>query len=240
MSVGKEFYNQTKYPFSTESDKAKNLPRPALETPQSGAAITLPVPADLELNQVSLIEAINRRRSRRKFSANPLSQEELSWLLWATQGVQNQSKTSTLRTVPSGAASHPFDTYLGITGVTGLKTGLYRYLPLSHELVLIREDPGINARLASICLDQKWMGTAPVIFIWAAVPYRSTWQCNERGWRYMLFDAGHLCQNLYLACEAIDAGCCAVGTFYDDDLNQFLGLDGETSLAVYLAPVGHK
>jgi SagB-type dehydrogenase family enzyme len=240
MNIGEEFFEKTKYPFLSESDQNKELPCPPLETPQSGEAIDLPDPAGLTLEPVSLAEAVNNRRSRRKFSRQPLSPEELSWLLWATQGVREQGEIRTVRTVPSAGSRHPFDTFLAITNVTGLKPGLYRYLALSHQLVLIREDRDINARLAAICVNQKWIAAAAVSFIWVAVPYRSAWRYSERAWRYLLLDAGHVCQNLYLACEAIEAGCCAVNAYDDDALNRFLGLDGKSRFAIYLAPAGHR
>lgn len=240
MNIGEEFFEKTKYPFVSESDQDKELPCPPLETPQLGEAIDLPDPAGINPGPVSLAEAINRRRSRRKFSPQPLSPEELSWLLWATQGVQEQGEIRTVRTVPSAGGRHPFDTFLAITNVSGLKPGLYRYLALSHKLVLIREGKDINARLAAICVNQKWIAAAAVSFIWVAVPYRSAWRYSERAWRYLLLDAGHVCQNLYLACEAIGAGCCAVNAYDDDALNRLLDLDGKSRFAIYLAPAGHR
>jgi len=42
----------------------------------------------------------------------------------------------------------------------------------------------------------------------------------------MHLDAGHVCQNLYLAAESIVAGCCAIGAFTDEVMNELRGLDG--------------
>jgi SagB-type dehydrogenase family enzyme len=67
-----------------------------------------------------------------------------------------------------------------------------------------------------------------------------TWRYQERGYRYMLLDAGHACQNLYLAAEAIGCGACALGAFDDNLLNRALGLDGESQFVIYAAPVGKK
>jgi SagB-type dehydrogenase family enzyme len=94
--------------------------------------------------------------------------------------------------------------------------------------------------VATACIKQKWIAKAAATFFWAAVPYRTTWRYSERGWRYIFLDAGHICQNLYLACEAVAAGCCAVDAFDDDALNQLLGLDGKERFVLYAAPVGHK
>jgi len=239
--IGKDFFEHTKYPYLTESDQQKELPCPEQETPEPGAIlIDLPSPESLNINPVTISEAINQRRSRRKFSNQPFSIQELTWLLWATQGVKEKLPIATLRTVPSAGARHPFDTYLAINNVSGLKPGLYRYMALSHQLALIREDKNINTALTATCLGQKWVMGAPATLIWVAVPYRSTWRYSQRGWRYLFLDAGHVCQNLYLACEAIQACCCAVDAYDDDKLNDLLNLDGETKFAIYLAPAGIK
>lgn len=239
-TTGQDFFELTKYPHLSESDQARDLPCPALETPEPSAQlINLPAPESLTLTEISVQTAINNRRSQRKFSPSPLTLEELTWLLWATQGVQEKLPFSSLRTVPSAGARHPFETYLAVTNVSGLKPGLYRYLSLSHQLAFIREDGNIGKTLAAACLNQKWMAKAAVTFLWVAVPYRTTWRYSERGWRYIFLDAGHVCQNLYLACESIASGCCAVDAFHDNDLNELLGLDGKDSLALYAASVGH-
>jgi len=240
-NIGEEFFEKTKYPHLSESDQEREVPYPQLETPEPhGVAVDLPAPESLKINPVSILDAINTRRSLRKFSNTPLSLEELTWLLWASQGVQEQRPHFTLRTVPSAGARHPFDTYLAVTNVTGLKPGLYRYLALSHQLVLVRENGDIGPQLVDACLNQKWMAAAAVTFLWVAVPYRTTWRYSERGWRYILLDAGHVCQNLYLACQAIDAGCCAVDAYDDDALNRLLNLDGKDRFVIYASPVGHK
>mgnify|MGYP000877090956 CR=1 FL=1 len=238
-TTGQDFLELTKYPYLSESDQEQDLPCPELEMPEpSSQLITLPSPESLKVTEISLQTAINSRRSLRKFSPSPLTLDELTWLLWATQGVQEELAHATIRTVPSAGSRHPFETYLAITNVTGLKPGLYRYLALSHKLAFIREEGEIGKTLAAACLNQKWMSKAAVTFVWVAVPYRTTWRYSERGWRYILLDAGHICQNLYLACGAIAAGCCAVDAFDDDALNRLLGLDGKESLTLYAASVG--
>lgn len=240
MDIGKQFYEKTKYPFISKADQGEGVPHPPFETPQEGRAIALPAPATLSLNSIPVTEAINNRRSCRKFGNRPLHLTELSWLLWATQGVQRTEEIRTVRTVPSAGGRHPFDTYLAITNVESLEPGLYRYLALSHQLALLRKDKDIGIDIAAICLNQDWIAPAAVTFFWVAVPYRTTWRYSERAWRYLFLDAGHVCQNLYLGCQAIEAGCCAVNAFDDDALNQFLGLDGNNRFAIYLAPVGPK
>ena len=82
------------------------------------------------------------------------------------------------------------------------------------------------------------MGQANVCFVISALFQRTRWKYHERTYRYVLMEAGHLGQNLYLAATALGLGACAVGAFFDDTLNQLLGLDGEQEAALYLVSVG--
>ena len=84
------------------------------------------------------------------------------------------------------------------------------------------------------------MKTCAATFIFTAVSYRTYWRYGERGYRYMHLDAGHVSQNLYLAAEAIGGGACAIGAFYDEELNGVLGLDGEEQFAIYVTTTGKK
>jgi len=190
---------------------------------------------------VDLTAAINRRRTCRRYASEALSLAELSYLLWCTQGVQVvTSRPVTLRPVPSAGARHAFETYLLINRVAGLKPGLCRFLPLEHELQEVSLTDGLAAQFAEAALNQNIIRTAAVTFIWVAVVYRMYWRYGERGYRYLHLDAGHVCQNLYLAAEAVDCGVCAVGAFDDEPLNQLMGLDGEEQFVIYMATVGKK
>ena len=79
-----------------------------------------------------------------------------------------------------------------------------------------------------------------VTFIWVAASDRMTWRYCERGYRYILLDAGHVCQNLYLSAESIGCGVCAVGAYDDDIINKLLGLDGRSEFVIYIAAAGKK
>jgi SagB-type dehydrogenase family enzyme len=166
--------------------------------------------------------------------------EEISFLLWATQGVQKKRADgfSSFRTVPSGGARHPFETYLAVIRIRGLQTGLYRYLTLTHQLCLLRPDPDPGPKVTEACRGQGFAGRAAAVFIWAAVPYRSEWRYGILAAKLVALEAGHLCQNLYLASEAIGAGTCAIGAYDQDKMDSLLGLDGKEEFAVYVAPVG--
>jgi SagB-type dehydrogenase family enzyme len=186
-----------------------------------------------------LIETIEKRRSRRKFTSEALTLEELSFLLWATQGVSRifREGEATLRTVPSGGARHPFETYLLTNRVEDLKQGLYRYLPLDHKLCLENADADLVEKV-HVASYQQFVEDCAVAFIWTVIPYRTEWRYDFISAKIIALDAGHMCQNLYLACEAIGAGTCAVGAYDQDALDAALAVDVEEEFAIYMAPTG--
>ncbi len=223
-----------------ETDQRKRIPAPPPQKPcpPDAALIDLVLPGDLKVGDMPLLQAINRRRSRRQFSGQPLTLEELSFLLWATQGVREAVPGGLLRTVPSAGARHPFETYLAVNRVAGLAPGLYRYLGTEHKLCFLRAEEGLPGKLTECSRKQAFVGRSAVTFIWTAIPYRTEWRYAFISHRVIAMDAGHLCQNLYLACEAIGAGTCAVGAYDQEKMDAFLGIDGREEFTVYLAPVG--
>ncbi|MBM9538091.1 SagB/ThcOx family dehydrogenase [Desulfobulbus alkaliphilus] len=230
--------------FST-TDQQRGMPPPPLQKPADPLAtrIQLAGPEEWEpvLRPIDLHQAIARRQSRRRYSAAHLNLAELSFLLWATQGVHRVVGPGTaLRTVPSAGARHSFETYLAIQKVTGVTAGLYRFLPLDNQLVQLREDEDLGPTLTNATFGQSFVGSAAVTFIWACIPYRSEWRYGLTAHRVILLDAGHLCQNLYLACEAIEAGTCAVAAYDQHAMDDLVGLDGEEEFVVYLAPAGKR
>ena len=222
------------------TDQKKGVPAPPLEKsfPLDAQRIDLVAPQDFSINPISLLDAIRRRKSQRVYSAASLSLAELSFLLWATQGVKEivLGGQATRRTVPSGGARHPFETYLGIQRVEGLQPGLYRYLPVEHKLILASEPPDLPAQMNQALRNQG--RDCAVAFVWTAIPYRTEWRYAAMSAKLIVLDAGHVCQNLYLACEAIGAGTCAIDAYNQIEMDALLGVDGKDELSVYCATVG--
>lgn len=235
--------NQT-LPSEMETDQMKGLPIPPIQKPypEGGCLIDLISPNEFTLGHMPLIEAIRGRESCRKYSREPLSLEELSYLLWATQGVRGFKRNGllTLRTVPSGGALHPFETYLLVNRVAGVERGIYRYLAIEHKLY--QEATGKKQsieKIGEICYNQHFVGKGAVVFVWTVRPYRTEWRYSEDdSLKDILISVGHICQNLYLACESIGAGTCAILAYQQESLDDLIGVDGDEEIALYLAPVG--
>ena len=226
----------------TKTDQSQGLPMPPAEKPFATGAKLIDLPARSEwrtIGRVDVVSAIEKRRSHRLFKDEPLSLEELAFLLWATQGVRERLQSGNVRkTVPSAGCRHAIETYLCALDVSGLKEGVYRYLPLEHKLVLEFLETGLSTKIATAAFDQTFVGKAPVTFIWTTVPYRMEWRYSLAAHKVIALDAGHVCQNLYLACEAIGAGTCAVGAYHQELMDKLLHLDGREEFVIYLAPVG--
>ena len=243
-TIGQEFMRRTgprgrRQP--TAEERHEQQPPLELAYPAEAKLIDLPNPLEVELPSMEVRTAMAQRISHRKYAPDPLSLEELSFLLWATQGVKRvTSRPVTLRIVPSAGARHAFETLLLINRVEGLEPGLYRYAALEHALLRLSASDGINELVTQACLDQNQVRTSAVTFIWVAVVERMKYRYGQRGYRYLHLDAGHVCQNLYLAAEVIHCGVCAIAAFHDDELNRVLGLDGEEQFVIYLGSLGRQ
>lgn len=201
--------------------------------------ITLSPPDQLNPPPVDLKKVIETRTSVRNYSSHPLTLFELTYLLWSTQGVKkNLSGKATFRTVPSAGARHAVETYILINRVSSLAPGIYRYLALEHSLLEISDDQDCSDKITKGGLEQEMIRNSAATFIWVAIPYRMTWRYQERGYRYLFLDAGHVCQNLYLSALQLNCGVCAIAAFDDDKLNYYLNLDGKSQFVIYMASVG--
>jgi SagB-type dehydrogenase family enzyme len=224
----------------SQTDQNRGVSPPPVEKPLAPGAnrVDLP-PVDKQLGKLDLATAIGNRESRRSFTAEPLTLGELSFLLWATQGVRQRLASGTvLRTVPSAGNRHALETYLAALHVKGVEPGFYRYLPLEHQLLHLFHEEQMPRKLTEATLGQAFVGRSAVVFIWTAIPYRMEWRYGLAAHKVIAVDAGHVCQNLYLACEAIGAGTCAVAAYHQQLMDRLVRLDGQDEFVIYLAPVG--
>lgn len=226
------------------SDQSRGVPVPLQEEPVDEQLPRIKLPDreswSLVVQKTDLADGIGNRRSRRKYSDKYLKAEELAFLLWATQGQRRPGEQPPhFRTVPSAGARHSFETYLFIHMVENIPPGLYRYLPLSNELVLIYPaNDQSKSRLSRAVLGQRFVAHSAVTFVWTTVPNRMEWRYLQSAHRVILLDAGHVCQNLYLACEAIQAGTCAIAAYDQEAMDELIQVDGKEQFTIYLAPVG--
>jgi SagB-type dehydrogenase family enzyme len=205
---------------------------PAPREPQGGS-VKLPTP--VFDSEVSIEEALLKRRSVREYQAEALALGEVSQLLWAAQGI---TKPPRYRTAPSAGALYPLEVYVMAGEVVDLADGVYRYQPEGHSLDLIREGDWRSA-LRSAALDQEFIEEAPLVILIAAVYERTTGKYGDRGIPYVHMEVGTAAQNIYLQSVSLDLGTVFVGAFYDEEVKQIMGLKSE-EVPLCLMPVGRK
>ncbi len=193
------------------------------------------LPLDSRPRGLSLEEAVERRRSQREYRGGPLSLAGLSRVLYYAAGITDSERG--YRAAPSAGALYPMEVYPIVNQVEDLPAGIYHYLVRRHELELVREGD-FRRELVRLAVGQEMVGDAQVVVVLAAVFGRTRWKYGDRADRYVLLEAGHIGENLYLAATSAGLGACAVGAFFDDGLNGLLGLDGQEEAAVYMLTVG--
>lgn len=228
----------------SQVDQNRGLPPPPIEKPPLKDAKRIELLKEEQFTNIGALElktAIHNRESRRDYAREPLLMDELSFLLWSTQGVRQKLDAGhALRTVPSAGCRHALETYLCILNIQGIEEGIYRYLPLEHQLVYEHTEVHLGKRITRAVFDQSYPGAAAVTFIWTAIPYRMEWRYGIAAHKVIAIDAGHVCQNLYLACEAIGAGACAIAAYDQQAMDQLLRVDGRDEFTIYMASVGKK
>lgn len=225
-----------------ETDQQKEIAQPPLQKPydKNGEIIDLPKVDRSIITKDDIFRCILERKSNRNFLDEEMTLEELSYLLMMTQGIKEIKGNNYvgLRPVPSAGGRHPFETYLVVLNVRGLRKGVYRYLPLEHKILFVKEEENLGEKIVEGVNKQKFAGSSAVTFVWACIPYRTEWRYGDRTYKIALLDAGHIGQALYLACETIGLGTCAIASYNQTFIDDLIDVDGEDEFAVYICPVG--
>ena len=199
------------------------------------AQIYLPAPS--QKGSISLEEAIARRRSIRDFTPEPISQSQLSQILWSAQGITNT--WGRYRTVPSAGATYPLEIFVvcGRNGVEGIGEGIYHYNTGDHSLTLHHKGD-IRLELAGAALNQEFIYEAPVDIVICAVYSRTLLSYGDRGERYVHIEVRHAGQNIYLQATALGLATVAIGAFNDEQVKKVLRLEQQIK-PLYIMPIGN-
>lgn len=185
---------------------------------------------------MSLAEAINLRRSARHFTSQPVSQAQLSQILWAAQGTSDTAWEE--RTVPSAGATYPLEIFVvcGANCIEQIDAGIYHYTSDNHSLTPHRQGDA-RLELANAALSQRFISKAPLNIVICAIYERTTRRYGSRGERYVHMEVGHAGQNIYLQATALRLATVAVGAFSDDRVREVLQLERQYR-PLYIMPVG--
>lgn len=235
--LGDRFQQETKY-IRGESLVGgmswENLPEP-YKFYTNVQIVSLPEPKDL--SGMNLDKVLRERKSIREYSLEPIQLDQLSYILWAANGIRNREANQEFRTAPSAGALYPIETYLVVSNVSDLNPGIYHYSVQKHELETLKI--GTFAReMVRAGMGQEMLGKAAVTFVWTAIFERSKWKYRQRAYRYVYLDAGHIAENLALAVTSLGLGSCPIGALYDDEVNLIIGVDGVEESVLYMSTVG--
>ena len=205
-------------------------------------------------------ELIKKRRSRRDFTRTPITKRELSlFLKYSCGNTGSLEKSRHRRAQASGGARFPIDIYPivfrsaqartpkeSLDDPTGqaqtdaenvLKAGLYHYNVKDHALDVLWDREFSDEDIGQI-FTYPWVKDAAIGIVMTAVFSRNQNKYGERGYRYILLEAGHIGQNMYLVSEALGLKCCALGGTRDENLEKLIDIDGVTEAVVYGFAVG--
>ncbi|MFH2117153.1 MAG: SagB/ThcOx family dehydrogenase [Bacillota bacterium] len=241
IQEGRQFLKSDGFGGAEATDQQLKIPQPPL-TKGKMASFQIDLPINFNNLKIDsdILKVINQRQSHRVYTKEKMTLLQLSYLLWTTQGIKSirGNQYATIRTVPSGGARHEFETYLVIKNIEGLNQGSYHYLPKTHQIEFLSSVENMDQTITYALSGQNWTTSANVIFFWSVIPYRSEWRYSFFAHRIILVDIGHVCQNLYIACESIGLGTCAIGAFERNPCDLLFGLDGKEEFTILVSPVG--
>jgi SagB-type dehydrogenase family enzyme len=197
----------------------------------SSKPIQLPKPR--ETGTMTVTESLRKRRSVRSYSDDPLTLNELSQLLWAGQGITGSEGN---RTSPSAGGLYPIELYAVITYIDNLESGIYRYDPKNHTLVLLTAGDK-RTELADAALQQECVMKSAASIVITADISKTSWKYGERAERYVFMESGHVSQNIHLQATSMNIGTVAVGAFFDDRVKAVLKLPANLH-PLYIMPIG--
>jgi SagB-type dehydrogenase family enzyme len=230
--------NTSRWPFNMHDLNPQTREVAPFKEDPAADTVALPPPS---LPVMPLGEAIARRASCRRFAAEPIGLGQLGGLLHMGYGLLGAVEfwgEFLERPVPSGGGLYPLELYALAQRVEGLVGGVYHYVPVTHVLEVVRPDPLPSLLTAEMFLGQPYLAEAAAVVVLTAVVERSLWKYEDRGYRYVLLEAGHVGQNLSLGATALALGCLSLGGFFDEDFTALLKLDREQEIILYGIAVG--
>lgn len=202
------------------------------------------LPVELPPSDVSVDDAMLNRQTARSFGVDPITIPQLAKVLFLSYGVTRNNEGTEFprpfRAVPSGGALYPLEIYVSVRRVSGLEPGIYHYDPEDHSLDCLRIDDSAADDLAGCLVQEELAQQAAASLLVSSVFFRSTFKYGDRGYRFVLLEAGHLAQNAVLACTGLGLAAAPIGGYADRRVDRLLGVDGLNESVVYLILVGSE
>lgn len=203
----------------------------------------VPLPMDLPPSMRTFDEVVGGRVSARDFAPGAIGVQQLAKALTFGYGVTRSNDDNDyprpFRAVPSGGALYPLEVYVHATRVNGLAAGLYHYDPEDETLDVLRLGDE-SAEVASFMVQPDLCRRAAVTLLLTAVFVRSVFKYGDRGYRFVLMEAGHLAQNMLLTAAAMGLAGVSIGGYVDRRADRYLRLDGVNESVVYVLHLGRE
>jgi SagB-type dehydrogenase family enzyme len=237
IKIGDVFYKKTKlHPDEVFDVSVQQISKPELYKKYPDKKKIKLDHKNLKINK-TLDSVFHERKSVRKYKDEPITIEDLSYLLWSSTGLERKEKEYEFRTTPSAGATYPIETYIVVNNVKDLEPGVYHYNIKNHELEQLKLGD-FKKDITRAAMNQSKCAYAGVVFIWTAVINRTKYRYGQRAYRYIFMDAGHIAENLALSCVGLGLGSCQIAALYDDMVNKIIELDGETESTIYMTSLG--
>lgn len=195
--------------------------------------VEVKLPNPVFSSPTSIEEALKKRRSIRIYDGQSLTLQHIAQLLWAAQGITSNNR---FRTTPSAGALYPLEIYLVAREIKNLSSGIYHYEPTKHMLQKLR-DGDVHIELAKAAFGQGAVKSGAADIVITALFSRTTNKYGDRGIRYVLMEAGHAAQNIYLQTVSLNLGTVAIGSFDDAQIKTILHITNEEE-PLYILPIG--
>ncbi|MEL6135277.1 MAG: SagB family peptide dehydrogenase [Bacteroidota bacterium] len=205
--------------------------------------------ADLIQLDHNFFDLVSTRRSGREYDKDyKISLNEIYSLLHYSYGISQRSKIEGIeeeghvgwRVVPSAGGLYPLEIYFVMLN-SHLEEGLYHYLPNENAIEQVNAGPYMD-KLKDILFTDPYIDlqSAGMVAIVTSVNERTMLKYGDRGYRFILNEAGAVVNQLSLVSEALDFGSCVVGAFKDYRLEEMLDIDGVFESIQAVLTIGKK
>jgi SagB-type dehydrogenase family enzyme len=233
LSIAEYYHERTKYAPETLANKSQGLDWSKQPTPYKdykiGTVYDLKpyLTEEIQSDRDGLLTSRWRRLSR---------------LLFCSYGLTARVPTVTgdafyLRAAPSAGGLYPAEMYLISAGTPLLSAGIYNYQVRTHSLIHFWQDHNVWNGLQQACFNHPVLQNTRLAIAITAVFHRSAWRYQDRAYRRIFLDTGHLLGNIDLASAIEDYQASLIGGFADEAMNELLFLDKELEGAIAIVPI---
>jgi len=190
----------------------------------------------------SFLRTLLERKSVRNFSKENVSLTVLSHVLTLGFGLKNDETDPKLRTYASAGARYPIEVYIIILRSDEMEQGIYHFNVCDNTIEMIKRGDHSGEIRHFYSNQHEYLDLDfPLLILFSMVPERTMQKYGERGFRFILLDAGHMSQNLYLVSSYLNLGVVALGAGIENDgrLDDILSLACNEESAFYSFAMGY-